>query len=58
MLTFVQIYHPARPFSEKTSFGTNVLIAAFISNCKAAGANQRFEYLQELMKHIPVCVEM
>jgi hypothetical protein len=30
------------------------MVAVFTSNCKAAGAQKRFQYLQELMKHIAV----
>lgn len=30
------------------------IVAAFISNCATGGANQRYEYLEELMKHMNV----
>lgn len=41
-------------FGNKTGYGTGVSIAAFISNCKKGGAETRTEYLQQLMKSIPV----
>jgi hypothetical protein len=48
------ILEPQMPFNEKTGFGTGVSVVAFISNCKAAGANERVAFLEELMKYIPV----
>lgn len=48
------VMEPARSFAEKNGFGTGVAVAAFVSNCKAAGANERAKYLQELMKHIEI----
>jgi hypothetical protein len=48
------IMHQPRPFKDKTGYGTNVNVAVFISNCKAAGASERFAYLEELMTNIKI----
>jgi hypothetical protein len=49
------VMHSPRPFSEKRGLGEEaVSVAAFVSNCKAAGASERTAYLKELMEHIPV----
>jgi hypothetical protein len=32
------------------------MVALFTSNCKLAGATERFKYLQELLNHIPVSI--
>ena len=48
------VLRPPKPIAEKTGYGTGVTVAAFVSNCKAAGADKRAAYLQELMKYIPV----
>ena len=37
---------------------TDVNIAVFTSNCKAAGASARLEYLERLMQHIEVWVKL
>ncbi|CAN0388676.1 unnamed protein product, partial [Ectocarpus sp. 8 AP-2014] len=39
---------------QKDGFGSPDAIAAFVSNCKAAGATNRFAYMEELMKHATV----
>ncbi|CAM9981657.1 unnamed protein product, partial [Hapterophycus canaliculatus] len=39
---------------EKDGFGSPDAIAAFVSNCKAAGATDRIKYMKELMKHATV----
>ena len=31
-----------------------VTVALFASNCKKAGASDRYQYIEELMKYIPV----
>ena len=31
-----------------------VAVAVFASNCKKAGASERYKYLEELMRYIPV----
>lgn len=33
---------------------TGVTVALFASNCKKAGASDRYQYIEELMKYIPV----
>jgi hypothetical protein len=33
---------------------TGVTVALFASNCKKAGAADRYKYMEELMKHIKV----
>lgn len=43
-----------KSFEEKTGYDSNVNVAAFVSNCKAAGADKRAMYLKELMVHIDV----
>ncbi|CAM9976405.1 unnamed protein product [Ascophyllum nodosum] len=45
---------PKRPFQAKDGFGAPDAIAAFVSNCKAAGAPKRLRYMEELMKHATV----
>eukprot|EP00752_Nemacystus_decipiens_P011501 g10213.t1 len=45
---------PKPSFKEKDGFGSPDAVAAFVSNCKAAGATERFKYMQELMKHATV----
>ncbi|CAM9232300.1 unnamed protein product [Ectocarpus sp. 6 AP-2014] len=42
---------PKASFKQKDGFGSPDAIAAFVSNCKAAGATNRFAYMEELMKH-------
>ena len=37
------VMQPARPFADKTGYGTNVAVALFTSNCHAAGASGRGE---------------
>jgi hypothetical protein len=44
---------PPVPFEQKTGFGSNVQVSAFISNCANAGASKRAAYLFELTKLIP-----
>jgi hypothetical protein len=39
-------------FDRLCSIGVSVVL--FTSNCKAAGATQRYKYIEELMKHIEV----
>lgn len=48
------VMQPAHSFGEKNGFGTGVTVAAFVSNCKNAGASGRAQYLKELMKYIDV----
>lgn len=48
------VLQPSRPFRQKTGYGTGVMVAVFTSNCKAAGAEERYKYLEELMTHIEV----
>ncbi|CAM9591945.1 unnamed protein product, partial [Scytosiphon promiscuus] len=45
---------PKIAFQEKDGFGTPDAIAAFVSNCKAAGATNRVKYMEELMHHVTV----
>lgn len=48
------IMQPARPYSDKTGYGTGVDVALFTSNCMNAGAKARSAYIEELMKHVKV----
>ena len=52
------VMHEPRPFNEKRGLHDDstvpVHVAAFISNCKAAGASARGEYVAEMMKHIAI----
>jgi len=48
------IMHEPRPFKSKTGYGTGVNVAVFISNCKSAGASERFSFLQDLMNSIKI----
>jgi len=48
------VLQPARAFAEKTGFDSGVSVAIFVSNCHAAGASQRFKYVDELSKLIKV----
>jgi len=48
------IMHKSRSYKDKTGYGSNVNIAVFISNCKIAGASERYQYLQELMNNIKI----
>ncbi|CAN0117222.1 unnamed protein product, partial [Ectocarpus fasciculatus] len=45
---------PKASFKQKDGFGSPDAIAAFVSNCKAAGATHRLAYMEELMKHVTV----
>lgn len=45
---------PPRSYTDKTAYNTNVNVAVFTSNCHAAGATDRYKYLQEIMKHVDV----
>eukprot|EP00903_Cladosiphon_okamuranus_P021514 g19778.t1 len=45
---------PKPSFKEKDGFGSPDAVAAFVSNCKAAGATERARYMQELMAHATV----
>ena len=49
-------YHDATvlPFKDKDGFGEPFAIAAFVSNCNAAGAAKRLSMMQELSKYIPL----
>ncbi|GMI43906.1 hypothetical protein TrCOL_g196 [Triparma columacea] len=49
-------YHAAEvlPFSQKDGFGSPNAIAAFVSNCNAAGAGKRQTMMQELSKYMPL----
>ena len=49
-------YHDAKKlsFSEKDGFGEPNAVAAFVSNCKNAGATARLEQMEELARHIPL----
>lgn len=42
------------PRAQQTGYSTGVTVATFTSNCANAGAKERFKYLEELMRHIPV----
>ena len=42
------------PWEKKDGFGTGTSVVVFVSNCKAAGAAQRLQFLEELMRLIPV----
>ena len=48
------VLKPPKPFKDKNGYGTGVTVAVFTSNCHAAGATGRYQYVQELMQHIPV----
>ena len=48
------IMHAPRPFKSKNGYGTGVNVAVFISNCKTAGAYERFSFLQDLMNSIKI----
>eukprot|EP01034_Spumella_vulgaris_P028549 gene28549-35430_t len=48
------VMQPMRPFAEKTGYGTGVQVVLFASNCDRAGATERYKYIEELMKHVPV----
>lgn len=48
------VLKPPKSFQEKSGYNTNIAVVAFTSNCANAGAQQRFEYLKELMNYIPV----
>ncbi|CAN0427305.1 unnamed protein product, partial [Pylaiella littoralis] len=45
---------PKTSFQAKDGFGFPDAIAAFVSNCKSAGATDRFAYMEELMRHATV----
>eukprot|EP00519_Triparma_laevis_P009544 CAMPEP_0182498912 /NCGR_PEP_ID=MMETSP1321-20130603/6956_1 /TAXON_ID=91990 /ORGANISM="Bolidomonas sp., Strain RCC1657" /LENGTH=430 /DNA_ID=CAMNT_0024703025 /DNA_START=104 /DNA_END=1396 /DNA_ORIENTATION=+ len=51
-----QQYHDAKvlSFAEKDGFGEPNAIAAFVSNCRAAGAETRLAMMEELSKYMPV----
>lgn len=51
-----QQYHDAKVlgFNEKDGFGEPTAIAAFVSNCRAAGAEKRLAMMEELSKYMPV----
>ena len=48
------VLQPSRPFKDKNGYGTEVAVAMFVSNSKAAGASERAKYCEELIKHIPI----
>jgi|MDTB01.2.fsa_nt_gb hypothetical protein len=48
------VLQPSRPFQEKNGYGTDVAVAMFVSNSKAAGASERAKYCEELIKFIPI----
>ena len=48
------VLKPAKAFKDKTGFGTGVSVVVFASNCKKAGASERYKYLEELMKWVKV----
>jgi hypothetical protein len=54
ILSADSVLQPVRSFADKNGYGTGVSVAAFVSNCKAAGATERTAYLEELMKHIKI----
>ena len=47
-----QEYHsaPVLPFAEKDGFGEPTAVAAFVSNCRAAGAGERLKMMEEVRK--------
>ena len=51
-----QEYHdaPVLSFSEKDGFGEPTAVAAFVSNCRAAGAEERLNMMSELANYMPV----
>ena len=54
ILTPASVLQPARPFASKTGLDSGVSVAIFTSNCHAAGASQRYQYIEELSKLIKV----
>lgn len=48
------VLQPSRPFADKTGYNSKVSVAIFTSNCHAAGASQRFKYVEELARLIPI----
>ena len=48
------IFKLPRPFKDKTGYDTGVNVTVFVSNCKNAGASERYQYLEDLMKYITV----
>lgn len=48
------VMQPARDFKEKDGFGTGVSVVLFTSNCGAAGATGRYQYVEKLIKLIPI----
>ena len=49
-----EVLKEALPWEEKTGFDTGVSVVVFVSNCKAAGAEQRVRFLTDLMQYMPV----
>ena len=49
-------YHKAGvlPFAQKDGWGEPGAVAAFVSNCKAAGAEKRYAFFEELGRYIPL----
>lgn len=54
ILTPQAVLQPPRPFAQKTGYDSGVAVAAFVSNCQAAGASARLAYLEELSKLVKV----
>ncbi len=48
------VLQPPRPYKDKDGYGTGVSVVLFTSNCHNAGASKRFQYVEELMRHIDV----
>jgi hypothetical protein len=54
ILTPQAVLAPPVPFNMKTGYDTGVHVAVFASNCKAAGATSRTQFISQLMKLIPI----
>jgi len=50
----LSLSHSISLFIGKTGYNSDVTVALFTSNCKAAGAHERLAYVTELIKHIKV----
>ena len=48
------VLQPSRAFKDKNGYGTDVAVAMFVSNSKAAGASERAKFCEELIKYIPI----
>jgi len=48
------VMQPPRDFSKKDGYGTGVSVVLFTSNCGAAGAEGRYQYVEKLMKLITI----